>query len=353
MSNLISIVANPELYTVMESTATGKFSVTRTSSVTGISSNVYIAENEAGITQWLRVHPRVDNPTFRVTSSPNIVEGVGDGQDWGKGSEFTFSSKQTDPELGGGAVKRALGSAVNRLLLTHMLKKALASGSPEGKHPDFTLKPTAVGTFGGKSEPSHTVVVHGDVDKKAIASAIADQFKQRAVATTDTAPVTGYVKENEESTMSNDAKIEESMFQTGQDNTLTGQSQLDYRNMLAGEIFGAAAFATQRPHSDVHEGANVVMDTQASEGMGVLRPIGAPSANMNEDSSFSKHMITLAKDLFRAGRMDEAAKIVDALGAPDTAAQKVLEAAVATDGAVDAKLTETLYQTAALLNTEK
>lgn len=156
-----------------------------------------------------------------------------------------------------------------------------------------------------------------------------------------------YETREEESTMENDDKITESMFLTGDNNTLVGQSQVDYRNMLAGEIFGAAAFSTQRPHADTHEGANVVMDTQTAEGMGVLRPVGAPSANMNEDTSFNKHMLNMAKSLFRANRMDEAAKIVDALDSPATAAVKVLEAALATDGVVDEKLTEDLYNAAA------
>ena len=344
MSKLVKLAQTPDAYTITENTANGKFYVTRTSASTNKPLPVYIAEDETGIKNWLRTHPAVDNPTVRVTSRTNISEAVGDGQDWGTGNSFTFSSKVTAPELGGGALKRFGSSALNRLFLRSVLKKALSAASPDGKHPDFTLQPTATGTFGGKEEPSHTVVVHGDVDPKAVSSSIADHFKQRAVAASTTNPVTGYVKEDTDMT---EDKITESMFQTGTNNTLVGQSQVDYRNMLAGEIFGAAAFATERPTADTHNGANAVMDTQTVEGMGVLRPVGAPAANMNEDTSFNRHMLNMAKSLFRANRMDEAAKIVDALDSPETAASKVLEAALATDGVVDEKLTEDLYNAAA------
>ncbi len=348
MSKLVKVAPKAFTYTITETTDTGRFYVTSTLGGINDSTTVYIAENEADIRTWLRTHPNVVNPTVRVTSRKLVAEGVGEGQDWGTGHSFTFSSKVTDPELGGGALKRFGSSALNRLFLKSMLKKALAAGSPEGKHPDFTLMPTATGTFGGKEEPSHTVIVHGDVDPKTIAGSLADHFKQRAVATSTTTPVTGYVKEGTD--MAED-KITESMFQTGDSNTLSGQAQLDYRNMLAGEIFGAAAFSTQRPTADTHESVNTVMDTQTVEGMGVMRPVGAPAANMNEDTSFNKHMLNMAKSLFRANRMDEAAKVVDAIDSPSTAAAKVLEAAIATDGVVDEKLTEDLYNAAAYFST--
>ena len=344
MSQLVKIAPKTFAYTITETTASGKFYVSSTLEGTSDSRLVFIAENETGIKNWLRTHPNVSDPTIRVTSKEYISEAIGEGQDWGTGHSFTFSSKVTDPELGGGAIKRFGSSALNRLFLKSGIKKALSAGSPEGKHPDFTLMPTATGTFGGKEEPSHTVVVHGDVEPKAIAGALADHFKQRAVATSTTNPVTGYVKEDINMT---ENKIAESMFQAGSDNTLSGQSHLDYRNMLAGEIFGAAAFSTQRPSADTHESVNTVMDTQTAEGMGVLRPVGAPAANMNEDASFNKHMLNMAKNLFRANRMDEAAKVVDALDNPSTAAASVLEAAIATDGVVDEKLTEDLYNAAA------
>ena len=350
MSKLVKVAPKAFTYTITETTDTGRFYVTSSLGGNSDSTTVYIAENEADIRTWLRTHPNVVNPTVRVTSRKLVAEGVGEGQDWGTGHSFTFSSKVTDPELGGGALKRFGSSALNRLFLKSMLKKALAAGSPEGKHPDFTLMPTATGTFGGKEEPSHTVIVHGDVDPKTIAGSLADHFKQRAVATSTTNPVTGYVKEDTD--MAED-KITESMFQTGDNNTLSGQAQLDYRNMLAGEIFGAAAFSTQRPTADTHESVNTVMDTQTVEGMGVMRPVGAPAANMNEDTSFNKHMLNMAKSLFRANRMDEAAKVVDAIDSPSTAAAKVLEAAIATDGVVDEKLTEDLYNAAAYFSALK
>lgn len=145
-------------------------------------------------------------------------------------------------------------------------------------------------------------------------------------------------------------KIEEtSMYQGGPDNVTTGNSVSDYRSYLAAELFGATTFANQMPTADTHQDQVVIQSTQAVEGLGDLRGVGSPSPNMYENS-ISNQLIKLTKNLFRAGRINEAAKIADALEQPQNAAAFVLEAAMACDGAVDEALTEELYQTAAVLN---
>jgi hypothetical protein len=142
---------------------------------------------------------------------------------------------------------------------------------------------------------------------------------------------------------------EASMFQGGPDNVTQGNSATDYRMYLAAELFGSTSFASQMPTADTHQDVPNIMFTQANEGMGELRPMGDTPPNMYEQS-ISRQLVNLSKNLFRAGRMDEAAKIVDAMEKPENAAATVLEAAMATDGKVPAELTEELYQTAAVLN---
>lgn len=145
-------------------------------------------------------------------------------------------------------------------------------------------------------------------------------------------------------------KIEEtSMFQGGPDNVTTGNSASDYRSYLAAELFGAPTFANQMPTADTHQDQMVIQSTQAAEGLGDMRGVGSPSPNMYENS-ISNQLIKLTKNLFRAGRINEAAMIADAIDQPQNAAAFVLEAAMACDGVVDAALTEELYQTAAVLN---
>lgn len=154
----------------------------------------------------------------------------------------------------------------------------------------------------------------------------------------------------ESTEVSTDNRLEEaSMFQGGPDNSTTGNPGMDYRTYLAAELFGSTSFASQVPTADTHQEQAVIQGTQAAEGMGVLRPSGAPANNMYEHS-ISNQLIKLTKNLFRAGKIQEAAKIADAIEQPENAAASVLEAAMATDGKVDAELTEDLYQTAAILN---
>lgn len=156
------------------------------------------------------------------------------------------------------------------------------------------------------------------------------------------------VKENTEVDMTK--RLEEtSMFQGGPDNVTTGNSTSDYRNYLAAELFGATTFANQMPTADTHQHQIHIQAEQAAEGLGDMRGVGPASPNMYE-SSIAGQLIKLTKNLFRAGKLDEAAKIADALEQPDKAAAFVLEAAIATDGSVDTELTEELYQTAAVLN---
>jgi hypothetical protein len=145
-------------------------------------------------------------------------------------------------------------------------------------------------------------------------------------------------------------KLEEtSMFQGGPDNATTGNSSSDYRSYLAAELFGAPTFANQVPTADTHQEQVVIQGEQATEGLGDLRGVGAPAPNMYEQS-ISTQLIKLTKNLFRAGKLNEAAKIADAIEQPQNAAAFVLEAAMACDGSVDEALTEELYQTAAILN---
>lgn len=147
-----------------------------------------------------------------------------------------------------------------------------------------------------------------------------------------------------------DNKLQEtSMYQGGPDNSTTGNSAMDYRTYLAAELFGSPSFASQVPTADTHQEQAAIQQNQAQDGMGVLSSAGGPSSNMYE-ASISNQLIKLTKNLFRAGKINEAAKVADALEQPQNAAAFVLEAAIATDGSVDADLTEDLYQTAAILN---
>lgn len=361
MSKLVNSLVPEETYTITETVSTGKFYVTRVGSITKQPTPVFIAENITEISSWLRTHPEITEATVVSIWSKDLLEKQST-YTVGPNDSVVFSPDVNRPQYGG-KVKNFLNTVLNRVFDARKFRTAVNTAYadvPEEDRPGFaiTKNKSNTGKFGNEQGRVAELFAGtlDDARKAAIRNAVRDVFKQEEVGIKDAK--TGQITFNtevpddaqEESTMENDDKITESMFLTGADNTLNGNAQLDYRNMLAGEIFGSAAFSTQRPHADTHEGANVVMDTQTVEGMGVLRPVGAPAANMNEDTSFNKRMLNMAKSLFRANRMDEAAKIVDAIDSPSTAAAKVLEAALATDGIVDEKLTEDLYNAAAYLN---
>lgn len=369
MEKLVKIAVNNDVFVITEDKDTGKFTFVRVASGTGNRSRIFTANNIVEARNWMRTHSISESVIWVMDEKLKLDEAL-KVDDYGLNDHVVFSPDVTNPKHGDEAQRAAMTSDF-RANIGAKLKLALLRASLHGsgtplEHDLLAPRASSTGEW-GSGEGRHAELFGGTLtepQREVITKEVADEFKQDAVGIHD--PVNGRNKfyrhgdiksaylptnQKEDTEMANEDKITESMFQTGPDNSLTGQSQLDYRNMLAGEIFGAAAFATQRPHSDIYAASNVVMDNQATEGMGVLRPVGPAEANMNEDSSFNKHMLTLAKDLFRAGRMDEAAKIVDAIEVPSEAAQKVLEAAIATDGAVDTQLTETLYKTAAVLNT--
>jgi len=342
---------------------------------------MYIAENRTDARNWLRTHKEVDKALYTYVTPAPISEALSNTV-YGLNHKVMFSPWVTN-EMHGTEDERKQLSKEYEAHIGGKVASALARASKQ--HPDISTygklhgpQPGNTGKWG--AEPGYEwEMFGGPLSREAqeiLTKEFTDEFKQDAamihdpvahtneefVHTNKIKTMNGELPTNqkplmketkEDSTMSNNDALAESMFQTGENNTLSGQAQLDYRNMLAGEIFGAAAFSTQRPTADTHESVNIVMDTQTVEGMGVMRPVGAPAANMNEDTSFNKHMLNMAKSLFRANRMDEAAKVVDAIDSPSTAAAKVLEAALATDGIVDEKLTEDLYNAAAYFSALK
>lgn len=378
MSKLVNQIVRKDKFVITEREDTGRIEFTRVSAVTGNRHRMYIAENRTDGRNWLRTHPEVDSALYTYIAPISMAESLKT-EVYGTGPSVLFSPNVSNDKHGTPEERKTLTQEFTRHLQG---KVAAALARAAAQHSDISTAGEMHGPHAGNTgewgaEPGYSWNMFGGPlprdAQEILTKEFTDEFKQDAAGIhdpnantkelfyhtnkiktmngelpTNQKPV---MKEAEEKTMEKADGILESMFLTGENNTLVGQSQVDYRNMLAGEIFGSAAFSTQRPHADTHMAVNTVMDTQASEGQGELRGIGAPSANMNEDTSFNQHMLTLAKNLFRAGRMDEAAKVVDAIENPAASANKVLEAAISTDGVVSARLTESLYQTAAFLNT--